>query len=182
MRGLYLSERFISFTMVLRWKFTPNFNISTGISPTGVSIQPSKCKIYFPVRYLFSSSLSLMMWHSSFSKSLLESKPLLLKYVLVVFQFFIIRSILYVQSLEIIFSSFYSFLVLAQFLSVLQSWTGYLGWNGGIQYNWTGQEKFGIYFCVFFDCYWQSLISGKETKHQTVSKEIFLIFPYFLRS
>ena len=40
--------------------------------------------------------------------------------------------------------------------------------------NWTGQEKFDIYFCVFFDCYCQGLMSPPKY-------EIFLIFPDFLR-
>ena len=41
----------------------------------------------------------------------------------------------------------------------LQSWTKYFEQNGVIQYNWAGEEKFGICFCVFFDCYLQSLSS-----------------------
>ena len=36
-----------------------------------------------------------------------------------------------------------------------------------------GQEKFDIYFCVFFNCYCQSLVSGTETG---------IIFTTFLRS
>ena len=47
------------------------------------------------------------------------------------------------------------------------------------------KEKFDIYSCVFFDCYCSSLISGMKTGHQAMSPpkfEIFLIFPYFLRS
>ena len=51
----------------------------------------------------------------------------------------------------------------------------------------TEQEKkcFDIYLCMFLDCYYQSLISGREIGHQTMSPhifEIFLIFFYFLRS
>ena len=67
----------------------------------------------------------------------------------------------------------------------LQSWAKYLEQNREIQSNWTGQEKFDIYFCLFFDCYCQSLISGGETGHWAMSPpkfKIFLIFPYFLRS
>ena len=41
----------------------------------------------------------------------------------------------------------------------LQSWTKYLEQNGIIQLNWTGEEKFDICFCMFFNCYWQSLSS-----------------------
>ena len=33
--------------MVLRWTSTVNFNISKGISPTGVALEPSECKISF---------------------------------------------------------------------------------------------------------------------------------------
>ena len=33
--------------MVMRWTSTSNFNTSTGMSPTGVALEPSKCKIYF---------------------------------------------------------------------------------------------------------------------------------------
>ena len=41
----------------------------------------------------------------------------------------------------------------------LQSWTKYLEQNGVNQKNWTGKKTFGIYFCVFFNCYLQSLSS-----------------------
>ena len=54
--------------------------------------------------------------------------------------------------------------------------------NREIQQNCTEQEKFGIYFSMFFDCCCQILISGRETGHgaMPVSKfRIFLIFPYF---
>ena len=40
---------------------------------------------------------------------------------------------------------------------------------------------FDIYFCVFFDCYCQSLISGRETGHWAMPLpkfDIFLIFPW----
>ena len=47
--------------------------------------------------------------------------------------------------------------------SLLQSSAGYLEQNGEIQWNWTGQGKFDIYFCVFFDCYSRSLVSERET-------------------
>ena len=42
-----------------------------------------------------------------------------------------------------------------------------------------------ICFCMFFDCYWWSLISGRETGHWAMSPPkfaIFPIFPNFLRS
>ena len=29
--------------------------------------------------------------------------------------------------------------------------------------NWRGEKKFDVYFCVFFDCYCESLICGRET-------------------
>ena len=65
----------------------------------------------------------------------------------------------------------------------LQSWAKYLEKNREIQYNWTGLEKFDIYFCVFSDCYCQSLISGRDAGQMALPKfKIFLIFPYFLRS
>ena len=41
----------------------------------------------------------------------------------------------------------------------LQSQTKYLEQNGVIQQKRTGKEKFGIRFCVFINCYWQSLSS-----------------------
>ena len=47
----------------------------------------------------------------------------------------------------------------------LQYWAKYLKQNREIQKNWTGQVKFDIYFCVFFDCYCQNLISGRDTWH-----------------
>ena len=46
------------------------------------------------------------------------------------------------------------------------------------------EQKFDIYFCVFFDCYCQGLISGRETEHWVMFPpkfEIFQIFPYSLR-
>ena len=42
---------------------------------------------------------------------------------------------------------------------------------------------FDIYFCVFFDCYCQSLNSGRETGHWAMSPpkfEIFQLFPKIL--
>ena len=57
--------------------------------------------------------------------------------------------------------------------------------SSGAGQDWTGQGGFDIYFCVFFDCCCQSLISGGETGHWAMSPpkfEIFLIFPYFLNS
>ena len=47
----------------------------------------------------------------------------------------------------------------------LQSLAKYLQQNREIHQNWAGQEKFHIYFCVVFDCYCQSLISGRKTGH-----------------
>ena len=67
----------------------------------------------------------------------------------------------------------------------LKSWAKYLEQNREIQWNWTGQENSDIYFCVLLDCYCQSLVSGRETGHWAMFPpkfEIFLIFPYFLRS
>ena len=57
--------------------------------------------------------------------------------------------------------------------TILQSWAKYLEQNREIQSSWTGKEKFDIYFCVFFHCYCQM---------SPPKFEIFLIFPYFLRS
>ena len=56
----------------------------------------------------------------------------------------------------------------------LQSWTKYL--KQGIQSNWTRQENFDIYFCVVFYCYYQSLISAKETGYYAVSLPKFDFF------
>ena len=36
--------------------------------------------------------------------------------------------------------------------------TKYLEQNGETQQNCTKQEKFGTYFCVFINCYYESLI------------------------
>ena len=54
-----------------------------------------------------------------------------------------------------------------------------------IEQNWTGTENFITCFCVIFDRYYQSLISGRETGYQTLSLPIFelcKIFSNFLRS
>ena len=68
----------------------------------------------------------------------------------------------------------------------LQSWTKYLtkvGKSSNI-----GQERknlIDICFCVFFDCFSQSLTSGRKTGHWAMSSpkfEIFPIFSNFLRS
>ena len=70
-------------------------------------------------------------------------------------------------------------------LTELQSCTKYLEQYREIQYNWTGQETFNLYFCMFLDCHCQSLISGRETGHKAMFPlkfKIYLIFPYFLRS
>ena len=67
----------------------------------------------------------------------------------------------------------------------LQSWTKYLQQSREIPKNCTGQGKFDINFCMLLDCYCQSSISGRETGHCAMSPpkfEIFLKFPYFLRS
>ena len=69
--------------------------------------------------------------------------------------------------------------------SLRQSRTKYLEQNAEILWSWTGKEKFGIYFCVVFNCYCQSLISRRETRYLATCLckfEIFLIFPNFLRS
>ena len=44
-----------------------------------------------------------------------------------------------------------------------QSWTKYFARKAEIQKNWTEKEKFGIYFCVLFNSYRQSLIYWRET-------------------
>ena len=36
---------------------------------------------------------------------------------------------------------------------------GVFGWDGGIRWSWTGQGKFGFYFCVFFGSCCRGLIS-----------------------
>ena len=67
----------------------------------------------------------------------------------------------------------------------LQTQAKYFEQTREIHKNWTGQENFDIYFCVFSDFYCQSLFSRWETGHQAMSLpkfEIFLTFPYFLRS
>ena len=46
-----------------------------------------------------------------------------------------------------------------------QSRAKYLEQNREIQRNWSGKEKFDIYFRVFFDCYCQRWISGRKTGH-----------------
>ena len=47
----------------------------------------------------------------------------------------------------------------------LQSWTKHLQQNREILENRTGQERLYIYFFVFFNCHWPSLIFGQETGH-----------------
>ena len=68
--------------------------------------------------------------------------------------------------------------------SPMQNIWNRLGKSSKAGQDWTGQEGFDIYFCVFFDCCCQSSISGRETGHWAMSSpkfEIFLMFPYFLR-
>ena len=50
-------------------------------------------------------------------------------------------------------------------MTFLQSRTKYLKQNGVIHWNWTGEEKFGICFCEFFNSYWQSLSSWRKARH-----------------
>ena len=57
-------------------------------------------------------------------------------------------------------------------LNNLQCRTKYLEENRVIQQNWIGEEKFGICFCVFFNWYWQSPSSWRETRHY-VSNQIW---------
>ena len=45
----------------------------------------------------------------------------------------------------------------------LQSWTKYLEKSKDTKQNWTGIENFDFCFCVIFDCYYLSLISGRKT-------------------
>ena len=56
-------------------------------------------------------------------------------------------------------------LVMTKNLFARTSPTKYLEQFKEIQENWTGLENFDIYFCVLFDCYCQSLISGSEAGH-----------------
>ena len=54
-----------------------------------------------------------------------------------------------------------------------------------VQQNWTEQENFDMYFYLFFNCFCQGVVSGRETGRWTMSPasfEFFLIFPNFLRS
>ena len=67
-------------------------------------------------------------------------------------------------------------------MACLQSRAGYSGRDGG--FRGAGRERgFGIYFFVFFGCYWRSLISSGGLGTRLPPKfEIFLIFTDFLRS
>ena len=61
-------------------------------------------------------------------------------------------------------------------------------WNKIDKSSKTGHGKKSListFAGFFFDCYYQSLIFGRETEHWAMSPlkfGIFLIFPYFLRS
>ena len=74
------------------------------------------------------------------------------------------RNILKQSCRPFAFPSFYSILK-------NQKWSGtttlgkIFGTKQRIQKNSTGEEKFDIYFCVFFDYYGQSLISERKTRH-----------------
>ena len=48
------------------------------------------------------------------------------------------------------------------FSGLRQTWAGYFEWDGEVQSSWTWRGMFDIYFCVFLDCYRQSLISGEK--------------------
>ena len=86
---------------------------------------------------------------------------------------------IFVEQREALFFSWARILI-----SKLQSWAKYLEQNR--EPSKTVQEKkVDIYFCVFFDRYCLSLISGRGTGHWAMFPpkfEIILIFPYFLRS
>ena len=58
----------------------------------------------------------------------------------------------------------------------LQSWTKYLEQSQEIQQNWTGLQRFNIYFSVSFDCYCQSLISQRRGLLNIMSPPTFEIF------
>ena len=58
--------------MVLRWTPTVNFNISTGISPTVVALEPSKCDISFiTCSYVISAEKSIS--HSFYTWIILKT-------------------------------------------------------------------------------------------------------------
>ena len=50
--------------------------------------------------------------------------------------------------------------------SFRQSRAEYLQQHSEIHRNWTGKEKFGIYFLVIFKTYCKCLVFWKETVHQ----------------
>ena len=70
-----------------------------------------------------------------------------------------------------------------KYLYNLQSWTN-LEESIEIQQTWKGLENLNIFFCLFFDCNCQNVISGKETGHLAMYLPKFqiLIYPDFLRS
>ena len=45
----------------------------------------------------------------------------------------------------------------------------YKEWNEDIQQNWRAHENFGIYFCVYFDCFYQGQFFERETGHYVMS-------------
>ena len=47
----------------------------------------------------------------------------------------------------------------------LQSWAKYLEQSKNIERNWTRLGNFNICFCLLFEQYCQSFISGRETRH-----------------
>ena len=49
-------------------------------------------------------------------------------------------------------------------MSYLQSWTKYLEQNKKYQAKSAETENFGNCFCVIFDCYYESFISGGKTE------------------
>ena len=50
-----------------------------------------------------------------------------------------------------------------------------------IKQNWRGRENFDTRFCVIFDQWYQSLISGRKIRHKVLSPTIFEIFAIFTK-
>ena len=65
---------------------------------------------------------------------------LIIKYFLIIF--YVLLTLLYIS--RVFFYVFY----LGQLLYALKPYRKYLEQNKETQHNWTGQEKFDIYFCV----------------------------------